>query len=58
VQKGIKGSQADAIPVPGQFLRHLQSKDGPFDGVMENVKADEAGVKVVIWKAIIDIVFQ
>src|SRR3974390_1296149 len=48
MKQRIQGAGTELIAVTTQFLNHPQSKDLAFAGMMENVKADEAGVQIVV----------
>jgi len=48
LKQGIEAAWADAVAVTGEFLDHAQAENGAFDGVMEDVEADEAGVQVAV----------
>ena len=58
MQEWIESSETDPITVPRQLLGHFESEDGPFHGMMQNVQADQAGVKIAVFKATIGIVFR
>ncbi len=44
VEHGVEGSGADAIAVALQLLGHSQTEDGAFDGMVQDVEADQARV--------------
>jgi len=48
MKQRIQGAGTELIAVTTQFLNHPQSKDLVFARMMENVKADEAGVQIVV----------
>jgi hypothetical protein len=58
MQKGIKSSEADPVPVPRKLLGHFESKDGAFDGVMKNMETDKARVKIAVLEAVIGIAIR
>jgi hypothetical protein len=44
VQKRVERSGTDPVTVPCQLFGHAESKDRFFDGVVQHVKPDQAGV--------------
>ena len=48
VKQRIQTPGTDAVAVPRQFLDHAQPEDRLFDGVMQDVQADQAGVQIAV----------
>ena len=48
VKQGIESPGTDAVAVAGQFFHHAEPEDWLFHGVVQDVKADQARVKVLI----------
>jgi hypothetical protein len=44
--------------VPGEFFSHFESKDRFFDGMVQDMETDKAGVKIPVLKRGIIIVFR
>src|SRR5437016_5136281 len=46
VQERIQTTGADPVSVPRELLDHAETEDGLFDGVVQDVKADESGIQL------------
>ncbi len=50
MQKRIERAGAQLVAVAGKLFKHTEPKDGwLMDRMMEDMKADEAGVKILVF---------
>ena len=58
VKQRIQAARADPVAVPPQFFDHAEPEDGLFDGVMQDVQPNQAGVQIAVGQQAIDFRFR
>src|SRR5579872_7124214 len=58
VQQRIKTPGANAVTMPGKLFDHPETEDGLFDGVVQDVQPDEAGVEIAVGSKIVQYGFR
>src|ERR1035437_7106162 len=55
VEQRIQTARADAVAVPPQFFDHAEPENGLLRGVMQDVQADQPGVKIAVGRQVLRI---
>ncbi len=48
VEKGVEAAGADTVAMAGELFDHAEAEDRFFDGMVQDVEANQAGIEIAV----------